>query len=43
MNLNELTKINDYAWRIEPVGDMRVPAIIYADATLIEDMDEKVR
>lgn len=43
MDLNELTKINDYTWRIEPVGGMRVPAIIYADAALIADMDDKVR
>ena len=43
MDLNELTKINDYTWRIEPVGNMRVPAIIYADAALIADMDDKVR
>ncbi len=31
------------AWRIPPSGAMRVPGIIYADRTLIEDMDEKVR
>lgn len=43
MDRSELTKLNDYTWRIEPVGKMRVPAIIYADATLIDDMDDKVR
>lgn len=33
---------NEYTWRIEPHGAMRVPAIIYADRQLIEQMDEKV-
>lgn len=40
MDRSELTKISDYAWRIEPVGNMRVPAIIYANAALIDDMDD---
>lgn len=31
-----------YAWRIEPQGRMRVPAIIYGDQQLIEAMDQKV-
>lgn len=31
-----------YAWRIEPRGKMRVPAIVYADQALIEAMDRKV-
>ncbi len=29
-------------WRIEPHGAMRVPGIIYADESLIRDMDDKV-
>ncbi|MFC1684761.1 RtcB family protein [Pseudomonadota bacterium] len=33
---------NPYAWRIEPQGNMRVPAIIYADRDLIQAMDAKV-
>jgi tRNA-splicing ligase RtcB (3'-phosphate/5'-hydroxy nucleic acid ligase) len=37
-----LTRIDENAWRIEPQGAMRVPAIIYADENLIRDMDDKV-
>jgi tRNA-splicing ligase RtcB (3'-phosphate/5'-hydroxy nucleic acid ligase) len=37
-----LTRIDETAWRIEPTGAMRVPAIIYADEGLIRDMDDKV-
>ncbi|HVO04043.1 MAG TPA: RtcB family protein [Candidatus Cybelea sp.] len=29
-------------WRTEPVGGMRVPAIIYADDALMQEMDDKV-
>ncbi len=42
MDLNLLSRVADYAWRIEPHGDMRVPAILYADEQLIREMDEKV-
>ena len=42
MDLNLLTRVADYTWRIEPHGDMRVPAILYADEKLIREMDEKV-
>jgi hypothetical protein len=38
-----LNRIGDYAWRIDPVGEMRVPAIIFADEALIDGMDDKVR
>src|SRR5210317_1644938 len=31
------------AWKIEPTGRMRVPAIIHASESLISDMDDKVR
>ncbi len=37
-----LKQIAEYAWQIEQHGRMRVPAIIYADHTLIEAMDDKV-
>ncbi len=37
-----LTRAGEYEWRIEPTGDMRVPAILYADETLIREMDDKV-
>jgi tRNA-splicing ligase RtcB len=42
MDLSRLTRISEYAWRIEPQGSMRVPAVIYADEDLIRDMDDKV-
>lgn len=42
MDTNRLNQLTDYAWRIEAQGDMRVPAIIYADADLIRAMDNKV-
>jgi tRNA-splicing ligase RtcB len=42
MDLSRLTRISEYAWRIEPQGAMRVPAVIYADEDLIRDMDDKV-
>jgi tRNA-splicing ligase RtcB len=42
MELKKLKKHSDYKWVIEPFGKMHVPAIIYADETLIRAMDEKV-
>ena len=42
MDTNRLTRISEYAWRIEPHGNMRVPAVIYGDEALIRGMDEKV-
>lgn len=42
MDLNQLQKINDFTWRVEPHGSMRVPAIFYADENLLRDMDDKV-
>jgi tRNA-splicing ligase RtcB len=38
----ELKQLSDYAWEIPQSGRMRVPAVLYADAALIEVMDEKV-
>jgi tRNA-splicing ligase RtcB len=35
-------QVDDYTWRIEPAGKMRVPGIIYASSGLIRDMDAKV-
>jgi len=43
MNRQSLTRHSDFEWWIEPTGNMRVPAIIYANEHLIDDMDEKVR
>ena len=42
MKLENLERTSRYEWRIAPHGDMRVPAIIYADEGLIRDMDDKV-
>jgi tRNA-splicing ligase RtcB (3'-phosphate/5'-hydroxy nucleic acid ligase) len=42
VNPNRLTKVDATTWRIEPTGPMLVPAIIYADESLIRDMDDKV-
>jgi len=43
MKRQTLTRCSEFEWRIEPTGQMRVPAIIYGGEKLIEDMDEKVR
>jgi tRNA-splicing ligase RtcB (3'-phosphate/5'-hydroxy nucleic acid ligase) len=42
MDPARFTRIDPTAWRVEPSGAMRVPAIIYADEALIRDMDDKV-
>jgi tRNA-splicing ligase RtcB len=42
MDPSRFIKQTDYCWEIPPHGNMRVPAVIYADETLIRDMDEKV-
>lgn len=42
MDLHLLKKISDTEWHIEPHGNMRVPAIIFASQNLISDMDQKV-
>ncbi len=42
MDLEKLDRISDFEWRIAPVDGMHVPAVIYADESLIRDMDEKV-
>jgi tRNA-splicing ligase RtcB len=42
MDPARFTRVDDTTWRVEPTGAMRVPAIIYADQNLIQDMDDKV-
>jgi len=32
----ELTKVNEYTWRIPKTGGMRVPALIFASEKLME-------
>jgi tRNA-splicing ligase RtcB len=42
MDPARFTRVDETTWRVEPVGAMRVPAIIYADEHLIRGMDDKV-
>ena len=42
MDTGLFERVSDWEWRVAPRGEMRVPAIIYADRTLIEAMDDKV-
>jgi len=42
MDLQKLTQIVDYQWRIAPHGDMRVPGILFGDRALMEALDDKV-
>ena len=43
MNLQGVRRESEYRWVIDPEGAMRVPAVLYADAALLRDMDDKVR
>ena len=43
MQLEGIRRESEHRWVIEPSGEMRVPAVLYADEGLIRDMDEKVR
>ncbi len=42
MDLSDFEKIDPYQWQIARTGAMRVPARIFADETLLRDMDDKV-
>ena len=42
MDLNLFKHHSETRWEIEAHGSMRVPAVIYADESLIRDMDHKV-
>lgn len=42
METKLLQQVSESEWRIEPQGKMRVPAILFASAELIRDMDAKV-
>jgi tRNA-splicing ligase RtcB (3'-phosphate/5'-hydroxy nucleic acid ligase) len=35
-------RVNATCWRLQPSGAMRVPAVLYADETLLRAMDDKV-
>jgi len=43
MDPSGLTRMDDFTWKLEATGAMRVPGILYGDRDLIRDMDEKVR
>jgi tRNA-splicing ligase RtcB len=42
MDTERFEKVDEFEWRVPPAGAMRVPAVIYADETLIRAMDDKV-
>jgi tRNA-splicing ligase RtcB len=42
VDVTAFTRVNDFCWRLEPTGAMRVPAVLYADEALLGDMDDKV-
>ncbi|MGR9014316.1 MAG: RtcB family protein [Gammaproteobacteria bacterium] len=42
MDAKQFIQRDETCWEIQPTGNMRVPAIIYADAQLLQDMDQKV-
>jgi tRNA-splicing ligase RtcB len=42
MDIKQLTRADEFTWRIEPTGRMQVPAIIYASESLVREMDDKV-
>ena len=42
MDITKLVRVTDKEWQLSRQGNMRVPAVIYGDATLISEMDEKV-
>ena len=42
MDISGLTRTSEFQWEIPATGAMRVPVVIFADETLIRDMDAKV-
>jgi tRNA-splicing ligase RtcB (3'-phosphate/5'-hydroxy nucleic acid ligase) len=42
MDFSLFDRRSDYEWVVDPVGKMRVPAIIYASKNLMDQMDHKV-
>jgi tRNA-splicing ligase RtcB len=42
MDPHRFTRVDETTWQAEPTGQMRVPAVIYADEALIRGMDDKV-
>ncbi len=42
MDTARFERVNEFEWCVPPSGEMRVPAVIYADEALIRAMDDKV-
>ncbi len=42
MDIGQLTRVDQYRWRLEPAGTMRVPGILFGDEALLDAMDDKV-
>jgi tRNA-splicing ligase RtcB (3'-phosphate/5'-hydroxy nucleic acid ligase) len=42
MNINRLKKISAYQWEMPKEGAMRVPGVLFADAGLLAEMEDKV-
>ena len=42
MDTTRLERVSDQEWRLPPSGRMGVPAVIFADAGLLDEMDDKV-
>jgi tRNA-splicing ligase RtcB len=42
MDPARFNRVDEMTWRIEPLGDMQVPSVIYADEDLIRAMDDQV-
>lgn len=42
MDIKQFIQRDETCWEIQPRGKMRVPGIIYADAQLLQEMDQKV-
>lgn len=42
MDLARFKQVSEVEWRVKPFGRMRVPAVVFADAGLIREMDDKV-
>lgn len=43
MELSGFERLSELEWQLPATGEMRVPAIIFADETLLREMDDKVR
>ena len=42
MDMTKLARLSDWEWRLPASAGMRVPAVIFGDAQLVAEMDDKV-